>query len=484
MAKKTSETRKRRRKGVPMSVTALCMVAALLFGGVAGYLTGRMSSGASDLRRQLTEAKTSIAELQSALYLITEDSQYEEGAAAFSAAGNDNNELLAMPDDSGAADWGGPDAAATPEPVAVVEYDGGSIMSDAVLEQYDLLVSSYLQQGYERSEIPAEALTEIMHSLAAEAILLQKAEELDCYTISSQDEADIALLAQEEYDEMVNTHLDTVNEEGLSSEALLQKAQAELLAEEGVSLESITAEIRESWWEEKLYAMMTAGVAVSEEELRAQYDEQVAAQKALYEEFPDEYEFDMAVSDQVLYHLEGYRAVKQIFLPLEEDDAARCDEILAEMASGGDQTALTKELDALYAPLEAVAQQALSALDAGADFDQLIAEYGQDVGMTEEPTASRGYYVSANSTSWEQAFLDAAMAIDHVGGTSPIVRTSEGVHILQWFGEATPGAVPYEQVRDELEQTMLEELRADAYDQQLADWLEEANVRFYPERIQ
>ena len=54
MAKKTSETRKRRRKGVPMSVTALCMVAALLFGGVAGYLTGRMSSGASDLRRQLT----------------------------------------------------------------------------------------------------------------------------------------------------------------------------------------------------------------------------------------------------------------------------------------------------------------------------------------------------------------------------------------------------------------------------------------------
>ena len=35
MAKKTSETRKRRRKGVPMSVTALCMVAALLFGGEA-----------------------------------------------------------------------------------------------------------------------------------------------------------------------------------------------------------------------------------------------------------------------------------------------------------------------------------------------------------------------------------------------------------------------------------------------------------------
>ena len=36
---------------------------------------------------------------------------------------------------------------------------------------------------------------------------------------------------------------------------------------------------------------------------------------------------------------------------------------------------------------------------AGEDFAALIAEYGEDPGMQNEPTATRGYYVSAASTT-------------------------------------------------------------------------------------
>ena len=89
-------------------------------------------------------------------------------------------------------------------------------------------------------------------------------------------------------------------------------------------------------------------------------------------------------------------------------------------------------------------------IDAGEDFQALIDEYGEDPGMQDEPTATVGYYVSADSTVWDTAFRDAAMLLANVGDISEPVLGMSGIHIIRYEGDVTPGAVPLEEVRGQL----------------------------------
>ena len=63
---------------------------------------------------------------------------------------------------------------------------------------------------------------------------------------------------------------------------------------------------------------------------------------------------------------------------------------------------------------------------AGEDFDELIAEYNEDPGMTNSPD---GYYFTDGQMVSE--FEQAAKALDEDGGISGVVETDYGYHIIQ-----------------------------------------------------
>ena len=99
-----------------------------------------------------------------------------------------------------------------------------------------------------------------------------------------------------------------------------------------------------------------------------------------------------------------------------------------------------EKLDSIYASLEA-----------GTDFDAVMAEYGEDDGMKEEPNMTTGYYVRADSTLWDANFTAGAMALESVGDYSktPVISTS-GVHIIYYNSDVMPGAVSLDDVYDAL----------------------------------
>ena len=118
-------------------------------------------------------------------------------------------------------------------------------------------------------------------------------------------------------------------------------------------------------------------------------------------------------------------------------------------------------------------------IEAGEDFDSLIEAYGEDPGMQNEPTKTRGYYVCANSTNWDANFTAGAMALANVGDVSetPVISTS-GVHIIRYESDVTPGAVALDEIHDTLYEDTLETMKQDHFDSELESWISALNPQY------
>ena len=115
----------------------------------------------------------------------------------------------------------------------------------------------------------------------------------------------------------------------------------------------------------------------------------------------------------------------------------------------------------------------------GEEFEALIESYGEDPGMHNEPTKTRGYYVCAESTNWDQNFTDGAMALEAVGDVSqtPVIGTS-GIHIIRYESDVTPGAVPLEDIRDALYEQTLEAMKDEHYTTEVDAWIAALNPKY------
>ena len=121
--------------------------------------------------------------------------------------------------------------------------------------------------------------------------------------------------------------------------------------------------------------------------------------------------------------------------------------------------------------------------EAGADFDSLIEKYNADPGMTTEPTATNGYAVSADSTTWDPAFTEGAMAIESVGQISSPVYGQNGIHVIYYMSDITPGPVAFEDIADAVKDAALQDKISQTYDDQVAAWVEESAPVYHADRF-
>ncbi len=162
-------------------------------------------------------------------------------------------------------------------------------------------------------------------------------------------------------------------------------------------------------------------------------------------------------------------------------DTLSLDELYAKKAELEQQIADTKA--EYVATIQDKVDEVGEKIAAGEDFDSLIETYGEDEGMQEEPFKTNGYYVSAESTMWDQSFTDGAMALSQVGDVSGPVVGINGVHFIKYVADVTPGEVGLDAIRTELEQTTLESLQEEAYNSAVEQWVEEADAKTYVDRM-
>ena len=252
-----------------------------------------------------------------------------------------------------------------------------------------------------------------------------------------------------------------------STEAAAAAAAAEPEATDAaVEGAAVTAE------PEDLAAAVEGAAATAEPEATADAVEDAAADEAVAtgdEDFVDD--SGLVEEDLTDEGTEDISALDNLTLP--ELEAKR--------------TELTKQLDTLKAATLAKLQPKIDEIqvkiNAGEDFEKLIEQYGEDDGMKTEPTKTNGYYVSATSQMWDDAFTTAAMALAKVGDVSSPVLGQSGVHIIKYVADVTPGPVPLETIKDVIRDQALDQAKSDLYDQTVNGWVQAAGAKTYVDRL-
>ena len=402
----------------------------------------------------------------------------------------------------------------------VATYDGGEVTADDVMGEFTNNYSQtyYMYQYYFGYTMTADEVHSLMEDSnnqhVRNAIVAGHFDE--AMELTAEELTEVETLAQENYDSVYEGALDAA--EGKTDKEKQANARV-LLKQEGLTYDSIYASQLVSAKVTKMeQSLRDAVTEVSDEELQAAYDAKLTENQENYTD-GSSFESDMTGDSAIVCWIpEGYRTVKHILVIPEDDlmsayttavsDLSSAQSTLegyqAELAALNDDDAaedartaeeIQADIDAAetavadaQSAVEAAARACLNSvkdktdeiyarLEAGEDFEALIAEYGEDPGMQNEPTSSRGYYVSAASTNWEANFRDAAMALENVGDyTMEPVISGSGVHIIRYESDVTAGPVALDEVRDALyEQALTEKQEANVTDT-IDAWVAERNV--------
>ena len=370
------------------------------------------------------------------------------------------------------------------EPFVVAEYDGGVLMSDDFIPAYNDPLTTMIFAGYNSSEIAGPLMQSVMDSLISDRLMAARAAELGMNQLTDEDRTQISEEAARVYEENLRDYIEFVDTDG-KSEDEIRAAGAEIMENEsGITLASITEELTGNWWTQKYFDEVVKDVTVSDEEVRLHYEEALADQRSDYSQYPDDFEYDHLNGDTILYHPEGYRAVRDVLIPFESDeDADAVSDLMVQIEFGNGDAAIQGQLDELFAPLEAKAQEAQERLNAGESFESLMDEYGCDPLLSKEPLRSEGYYISDKSYLNSAEFIEGSMMLEQPGQVSSPLRSMNGVHLVQYIGEITPGDVPLEQVQDAMRAEALAIKQSEYYEEQRSQMLDQAAVKYYPDRL-
>lgn len=488
--KKKKKGKKNRRGRMSVRLAAVLMIFAMLFGVVVGYAIGR-SAGANRLVaaeqrvNELTEATEEAGRTEIDIFTDNLSAANREALAdlsGLSMQSGDNNVFL------GGDDFTGISASAETNPVVVAEFNGGTLMSDEVSRRYNEALAGYIFSGYTEAEVSADLLSRVMEEMVTERVLQAQAEKLGLYELTEADKQQISAAAQAEYDAQLALYKSFVYADGMTDADANAAAAAFLLDAEGMDLGSIRAGIEKDWWQRKLRSAVTSSAQLDSSAILAAYNEKLSEQKERFSASPAAFESAQREGEVILYNLAGYRMVRPLMLKLSDaqiETAAQLTGAIALMSGDAQQLGEAQaQLDALYAPLEARANEILGMLNSGYGFDSLLSQYGEDEGMKNPGLKASGYYISADSALWDSAVIEAAMAFTAPGEISGVIRTADGVCILQYAGEVQGGEVDMAKVYDAMTAEARTTAQDKAYSDQKAAWLAEANAKYYPERMQ
>lgn len=402
-------------------------------------------------------------------------------------------------------------------------------IQEQVNSQLDYMTYIYSLYGYSFDPTSADAIADaqdtVINSFKTQLVSQAKIAELGLGELTAEEEAEAQANAEETYQSNLDYILDAnYADSELSDEEKTEQAKAEL-EELGYSLEAALEDAKETILNDKLRAEIIKDVAVSDEEIQAEFDSRVASAKDTYENNTASWTTAANNGTTLYYTPAGVRFVKQILIKFLEDDQTKIDAanaavtdanskiteanskvsdaqaILddenateedktaaeADLATAQEELAAAQEaltaaqaeaqeaLETAFANIDAAADEVLSELEIGADWDTLMADKNEDPGMQSGITAERGYAVSADMTSFDPAFVQAAMALENVGDVSDKTRgDSYGYYIIKYVSDAVEGPIDLAEVKDDLEATLLSTKQDSTYDETIQSWVDAA----------
>ena len=388
-------------------------------------------------------------------------------------------------------------------------------------EYYNQLYSAYYGVSDLYSTDEATVTSEIIDTYVNQLVSQQKAKELGLYEMTEEEQAEVDTNGKEYYDSFIQSVISTYMPGSTLEGDELTAAAEKYIADNGVTtvdgrstLADFVASAADEKALNKLSDYIIKDVAVTDEEIQADFDAKVESAKADYEADPNAYGTAVNGGSTVYYAPAGYRMVKHILVKVSDEDSNLTTEKQTALADA--QTALTDAQSALDAAaedadktaLQAAVDEAQKAVDEaqaaydeaqaagmanakakadelyaqltteGADFDALLADNNGDVNQP-----ANGYAIREGFTSFVESFTNAAMALQNVGDVTEPVESTYGYHIIKYVAAVEEGPVDLETVKDGISSALLTTKQNETTTATLAQYVSEANVKTYPERM-
>ncbi len=373
-------------------------------------------------------------------------------------------------------------------------------------------------QYYTTGQLPytsAELLDGTITTLTRSLVQKQKAAE-EKYALTDEELSEVKAKAEEQFEEEIQDVIENhLGDSELTDEALREEA-IKHAEEEGVTLDAIIDQLTNDKRAEKLRAEAVKDVAVTDEEVKTAFADKLNAQKESFATASN-YISALDAGEEIYYIPEGLRYVKHILIAYPDDASDAITEANSELtaarsaydtakaavdeAGENPDEALTKALADAQTALDDAQAKYNAAKDAAnalikekadevyaltqaedADFDALIAEYGEDPGMKTEPAVTEGYLV-AEGAPYDEAFLETSLALEKVGDISEPVVSGFGMHIIKFESEVAPYEATEEEFADSIRESLLTDKQDEAYESQLQAWIDAADVKSYPAKM-
>ena len=165
----------------------------------------------------------------------------------------------------------------------IAEYTDGVIFRDAVMEEYELTASMYSQYGIDLVQYgyDAQIKQQIVQSLVRDAVTLQKAAEMGLDQLDDETQATLASEAEKNFETYIESVSSSMLENGYAEDTVRDSAIS-YLNENGYSQEQILKELTDSAVKDRLRESVTSEVTVTEDDVKAAYDQKVADDETNY----------------------------------------------------------------------------------------------------------------------------------------------------------------------------------------------------------
>ena len=377
-------------------------------------------------------------------------------------------------------------AEAIDDAAVLVTYDGDGITAAEVKDALANLIAN----GYVTDE--TDYATAIDY-LLQDRILQDKIAEMGLNEFTAEEEEALRADAESQWQQAIDTYVGYFLTEDTDEAREQAKKDAEAYyGAYGYNQEALFESLKNSAAYDKLEEKILEGKEYkpTEDEIRAVFEEYAAMDQQQYEGNVYMYEMYQAYyGAESWYKPEGYRGIIHILLSVDEEllsayqeaQAAFEDSVTDEAPDGDEalKTARDEAAAAVLASRQTEIDDIYARLNQGEDFAALVAEYGEDPGMTDAAQLAAGYEVHQDSVIWDPVFTSGAFSekMQQPGDTSDPVIGSYGIHILHYLRDIPGGIVELtDEISAEIEQYLENQSMNSIYAEALEGWRSEHEI--------
>lgn len=376
--------------------------------------------------------------------------------------------------------------------------------------QVERLIPLYLNNQYITDASDYSTVLEVM---IRREVLLKKVHDMGFDQFSPQEEEAFAAEADKQWQDALNYYADYYQSEDTEQarEEALKQAEA-LFAGEGINYEFVLSDIRNAAAMDRMEEYLLAGYEPSEEEIQKTFLEFGAIYEQSFANEIAQYEYLTQYAGQSSWYTpEGYRGVIHILLKPDEtlmetyrslsakfEEQQQTDEVPLENSTpeASDEPTEQQEPEVTRQMVDEARQAVMDSrkadidmiydrLQRGESFVDLVREYGEDPGMTNEDNLANGYAVHSQSIIYDPVFTAAAFAdnMKAPGDVSQPVLGSYGIHIVQYLRDVPSGLIMTDAIHQEIEDYLLAIKQNEVFTAAYEAWQTQEEIVYFQDVI-